>query len=353
LRSQQGVSLVELMVSLALGLVLIGGVLSLYLESQQVFRAHESLARLQEGGRYALDLMAREIRTAGISPCTSPLTANALVANPTPWWANTASGFLRGGESGAQGLATTGTAAGNHAQGTDSVLVLRASDDEGLYARILQHDAALGRLRVANSLATGAATTSTTSSPTPAGTTARIGPRDIALVCDDASAALFQVDTVQASTGVIDYLGSPLNCTTSLGSVDATCASAASKSFAVGALLVPWEPVLWYVGVNGSGQRSLYRVALNPTGSLQPVERVPGVQDLQIQYLTRNRNNAGALASTWVNASVLAGQWANPALEVAAVRLTLTLQDNPTTTTASAPLQRTFTAVVALRGRQP
>lgn len=346
-RAQRGLSLVELLVALVLGLVLVGGVLSIYLASQQGLRTHQGLARLQESARLALDLLAREIRTAGVSPCGSPLSANLLVAtatstSPTPWWADTHAGFLRGGEASDQGILPAGTAV-PQVPGTDSLLILRTSDDEGLYARVLHHDETARTFSVAASEPSANAGT--------AASQARIDAGATALVCDALSGALFQVDTVQPSTGLVGYANGPRNCSTALGRVDPVCGSAADKTFPAGAMLVPWEPAFWYVASQGAGRSALYRAAPDTSGTLRTVERVPGVEDLQIEYLTRDRSNGAALASRWVHAGELAGQWSNPAREVAALRLTLTLRHDAVGTPA--PLRRVFRAVVALRSSEP
>ena len=60
-----GFSLVELMVATALGLLLSAGMVSLYLESRRQFFYDEQLSRLQENGRYAIDLLSRELAMAG------------------------------------------------------------------------------------------------------------------------------------------------------------------------------------------------------------------------------------------------------------------------------------------------
>ncbi|MEY2801211.1 MAG: hypothetical protein RL513_795 [Pseudomonadota bacterium] len=351
----RGLSLVELMISLVLGLVLVGGALSLYVTSRQSSRNQEGLARVQEGARFALDQMAREIRTAGVIPCGSSLTANVLVtktasAPAAPWWADTHAGVLRGGENSDQGVLPTGTTV-PRAAGTDSLVILRTSDDEGQYARVLVHDAAAFQFSVAASVPVSA----TAATPASAATVARIGEKDYALVCDSLSAALFQVDTVQVSAGLVNYGGNPSNCTTDLGSVNAACGSTSAKAFPRGALLVPWEPGFWYVGEPVAGRRALYRAAPDRTGTLQPVERVPAVENLQIEYLTRNNNSGGTLATAWVDASTLSGQWSNPALEVVALRLTLTLRHEAKAASAgaSAPVERVFQSVVALRGKEP
>jgi type IV pilus assembly protein PilW len=61
---QAGFSLIELMVSLAIGLVLILFVSSLYVSSKSSSRLQDENARLQEGGRSAMNLLGRNIKQA-------------------------------------------------------------------------------------------------------------------------------------------------------------------------------------------------------------------------------------------------------------------------------------------------
>ncbi|MFL0808789.1 MAG: PilW family protein [Agarilytica sp.] len=60
-----GFTLIELMVSLALGSVLVGGIAGMYLETRQNIAQDEQMARLQENARYTLELLKREIALSG------------------------------------------------------------------------------------------------------------------------------------------------------------------------------------------------------------------------------------------------------------------------------------------------
>ncbi len=62
---QGGVGLIEVMISLVIGLVLLGGLAYFLIGSQQMYRIHDDVSRMQESGRNALELMGREIRQAG------------------------------------------------------------------------------------------------------------------------------------------------------------------------------------------------------------------------------------------------------------------------------------------------
>ncbi|MBZ9566583.1 PilW family protein [Modicisalibacter tunisiensis] len=69
---QRGVSLVELMVALAIGLLVMAGMTRLFIEYQGIYRLQASLSRMQEDGRFALDVIDRELRKAGYAPRTAP-----------------------------------------------------------------------------------------------------------------------------------------------------------------------------------------------------------------------------------------------------------------------------------------
>jgi prepilin-type N-terminal cleavage/methylation domain-containing protein len=62
---QQGLSLIELLVSMALGVVLSYGVSQVYLTAKVSYSQDEQLARMQENARYALKKISREMVMAG------------------------------------------------------------------------------------------------------------------------------------------------------------------------------------------------------------------------------------------------------------------------------------------------
>jgi type IV pilus assembly protein PilW len=64
-RFSRGVSLIELLVSLVIGLLLVAGAASVYLQSRDTYRTTETAARLQEVARYALDTIEPDLRLAG------------------------------------------------------------------------------------------------------------------------------------------------------------------------------------------------------------------------------------------------------------------------------------------------
>jgi len=84
-RSQQlGLTLVELMIAMTLGLLILLAVASIYIGSRQTFRMQEENARLQETGRYALEVVGRSIRQAGFWNMPLNPVASATAFGGTP-----------------------------------------------------------------------------------------------------------------------------------------------------------------------------------------------------------------------------------------------------------------------------
>lgn len=76
MNKQSGISLIEFMIALLIGLFLLGGILQMFSASQQTYRIQSNLARLQENGRFALDFLAHDIRTAGYWGCMTSSTGD-------------------------------------------------------------------------------------------------------------------------------------------------------------------------------------------------------------------------------------------------------------------------------------
>lgn len=66
---QRGFSLIELMVALTVSLFLLMGVFQVFFGASSSGRMGDAMARMQEGGRFAVDFVAREIRRIGYQGC--------------------------------------------------------------------------------------------------------------------------------------------------------------------------------------------------------------------------------------------------------------------------------------------
>ncbi|MDO8457206.1 MAG: PilW family protein [Burkholderiaceae bacterium] len=63
--SQRGMGLVELMISMVIGLILLGTLTYFYLGSRQISRTHDDLSRMEESGRNAMEIIGKAVRQAG------------------------------------------------------------------------------------------------------------------------------------------------------------------------------------------------------------------------------------------------------------------------------------------------
>jgi type IV pilus assembly protein PilW len=68
---QTGFTLVELMIAVAISGIVVAAIYSAYLTQQRTYLAQEQVAEMQQSIRAALDIMVREIRSAGYDPLKS------------------------------------------------------------------------------------------------------------------------------------------------------------------------------------------------------------------------------------------------------------------------------------------
>ncbi len=70
-RRPRGLSLVEVMVALVVGIFLLAGLIQVLTSGQASYRSAEAKARIQENGRYAIQYLSRELRPARSNLCRS------------------------------------------------------------------------------------------------------------------------------------------------------------------------------------------------------------------------------------------------------------------------------------------
>lgn len=92
-----GVSLIELMAALTIGLLLIAGALTVYMQSRNTYRTTDTAARMQETARYAFDILEPDVRLAGfwgMKKGPAAVTDTVPLASITPNNCATAAGWL-------------------------------------------------------------------------------------------------------------------------------------------------------------------------------------------------------------------------------------------------------------------
>ncbi len=97
---QRGLSLVELMIAITLGLIVLTAILAVFSQNNRSFRQSDAVARMQDSARFALDTLARDIAMAGYyggmygaanivpfttAPANDCGTADNATSPATPW----------------------------------------------------------------------------------------------------------------------------------------------------------------------------------------------------------------------------------------------------------------------------
>jgi len=95
LKKQQGFTLLEIFVALAIGLVLIGGVLSVFVGMKTTTQETSSMGELQENGRFAVSLLTDDLLRQNLWGDLSSNLSSTLLISPAP--ANPAGDCIGGG----------------------------------------------------------------------------------------------------------------------------------------------------------------------------------------------------------------------------------------------------------------
>jgi len=355
-RTQAGLTLIELMVALLLGMIVVAAAGAVFLSNKRVYAASETLGRIQENERVAFELMSRDIREAGGNLCSmSAQLVSQLKSGDNAWWTSYGRG-LRGytGSQTAPGT-TTGSGTAQRVAGTDAVDLHLANEGD---IRVVSHENPSANLQV-NSVA-------------------GISAGDVLMVCNMDYAFIFEATQITSAGGVsgIQHNGGASasigNCGNEFQHVR-NCAAGASGSNGYCFMVADLTSVnpncdkfsnspasvarvatsRWYIGNNGRGGRSLYRSRVTNTSGTEtpnnvaPEEIAEGVRDMNIHYLS-----AGGTAYATADAVT---DWS----QVAAVRVELVFEGTAGALSGSyiqgtdgEALSRSVTNVVALRNRE-
>ena len=330
---QTGLSLVEIMVAMVISLILLAGVLQIYLSSKTTYRMQEGLSRLQENGRFAIDIISRDIRMAGFQGCTrlgsapGQIQANMLVSTKPAALKYSANDALAGVDNAASGN-TTGAALN-----TDIITVRSASPSNAV---------------LSNNMTANNSNIVISSNPD------NLKTNDILIITDCINADIFKASSV--SNG-----GLPI---TLQHNNTANTTDSFSKAYRTNAMLMKFRAYTYYVAdtgrTNSAGNAifSLFRDDLN--GNTE--ELVEGIENVQIQYALDTNNDL--VVDSYVDAGgVTANQWssimavrisilANTIENVATRPQSYTFQGTSTTPAAGDQmLRREFSTTISLRNR--
>ncbi len=335
-----GFTLIEIMIALLIGAVLIAGVIQVFITSKQSYRMQESLSRLQESGRFALDFLDRDIRMSGYRGCASkssvPITNRLTNANAYAFsFSNGIQGFDAGTSSWLPAHSSSTTGITSPLVGSDIMTIRRAGDDS---VPIVSGGTKRTSLKISRNTMPG------------------LQNCDVVMVSDCTTADIFQVSDWNAANKLVKY--ETANCTTQPAGGNS---SKLDSEYINGGNLHKAITTSYYVKTNANGQEALFRI-INTNISPQEEELVEGVEKMQIYYgLDTDTDH---LANAYVKADAVT-DWS----KVVSVRISLllkTIEDN----IASKPLKysydgnnniqatdhrirRVFTTTIAIRNKLP
>lgn len=326
-RAQRGVTLVELMVALVLGLVVSGAALALFMTNKQVYMASENLDRVQETSRTAFELMARDIREADGNPCSNEVTLSNGLKNATTyaWWSNWGEG-LQGYDG-----------------GTDFKVPDKSAFGTAQYARVAGTQA----VELWNAVPTDVLLTDKMGLPNDAlkvtTTTGKVAANDILVICGPSGGAsnpptvqgaIFQATAVGANSISHGTGGTPSNVNDNIG----------PEVYGAGSVISRMAASRWYIGYNGRTDsagnklKSLYRTSMNgATAKPDPDEIVEGVTGMTLAYHRKGGGTYDAAPASWA--------------DVDAVQIALDLASRDKVGTDQKVLSRHYEHVVAIRSR--
>jgi type IV pilus assembly protein PilW len=335
---QIGLTMIELMIAMLLGLVLMGGVVQIFVGTKQSYNLQEAQSRLQENGRLAMHFLPRDIRLADFQGCrsrqqyTANVIANPVVTgtpvidplDPTSIW--NPNGGITGSNDVTSGTQVGGT---NVVPGTD-ILNLQFGGSCG------------GRL-VGNMTAVNA------NIQIDANNTCNLQQNWPFMITDCVSADIARASSVSNGT-TIQTAAHAQNVNTS---------NNLSKAYQSDAEIFSMQSITYYIAQNTIGNNSLYRRNNATTANDEMVE---GVEDMQVlygedtdsdgtaNYFVPASNVVAMQTVVSVKVSLLSRSLSD--VNVASKPLTYTY-NGATATAVDRQLRKVFTSTVTLRNRLP
>jgi len=320
-RHQFGITLIEIMIAMLIGVFLTAGILQVFLGSKQSYRMAEGQSRLQENARFAIDLMTQDIRMAGFRGCNSQSAITSHLNTPTS--------FLYNFNTPLQGFESTSASAWSPAidaaitspLGGSDVITIRKAEGQGNV--ITAHANGAADLTLAN--------------------TTDLAVDTVVVASDCTATDAFQITAIAGN--IISHAAT--------GAAPGNATQPLSKSYADGQVY-PINTISYYVRTNNN-QPSLYR----RIGANTAQELVEGIEQMQIRY--GEDTDADGTANYYAPANSVVNM-----ANVVSIRISLlarTIDDNltsqaqsytyngATTTPADRRIRRVFNATIAVRNR--
>lgn len=364
-RRQAGVTLVELMVSMVLGLIVTAGIIQVFLGNRATYAFNESLSWIQENARFSLDHVANHTRMAGHLGCLADVPVfNNLGGAPNPFRDDLATGL--------QGYDFNGTGAGeafaaaamNPAPlGTANAWTPSLPAVLTFPARVIPgSDVLVVRYISGPSTPVIAPFGTLTQLRVPTPHTFSAG--QVLVVTDCQKASIFQLTGTSGGGALLNHaLAGGFTPGNGIG------VWPIQQSYGLGSEVSTLETIAFYVGRGTNNAPSLFQLRLQPTSAtvsqLVPEELVQGIDTMQVRYGVDS--DADRQVDVWQSADAMAlADWGT----VLSVEITLLARadeeygtETDTTVynaggtqfdpTDDRRLRHVFTTIVGLRNRLP
>lgn len=266
-KKQQGMSMIELMIGVLLSSFLLMGLMQIFDGNKRTNTLQQAFARVQESGRIASEIIARDIRMADYWGCLPDESGiNSLLDTTDTDYDASEMDFLTGGGVSGQ----TVTAAGTMVVGDVISKEVKVGTD--MITFITGDDACAGLSQV---MPATAASMKTSKECT-------LLPGDIAVLSNCTGGDMFTVTGMQNGAGPLDKKTYTHNGGHNAGSeehfVDNTTQVLSQSYSAEASVLVPVK-ITYFIATGSDGRDSLFRKRRG-----QIAELVSGVENMQIMY---------------------------------------------------------------------
>ncbi len=267
-----GFSMIELMISVTIGLLLTAAVLQTFVSMKRTYEFNEEFSRIQQNGRFAMNYLTRDVRMAGHFGCFSRNFDLSEMENDLADSTNTAWDIAEPLD-GHDNVSDSFSDYDDVVEGTD-VIVLKFMNEKA-YPLVspFKNNNANGQFFVHENL----------NADCGGGSDCHEG--EIFMVTDCTKGAIFQATNIQNTSG-----GDSVNVTHSNsgaytpGNLDPKI----DEAYGEGAFLARFESYAYYVAREDlNDEPALYRSRLtysSNNASLTAEELVEGVEDMQILY---------------------------------------------------------------------
>ncbi len=266
-----GFSLVELMVSLTIGLIILAAVANIFATSRATYGYEEGMARVQENGRFAINFLAQDIRMAGYMGCNSLSgIANSSNINNMVSPASSLNTFSTGGLQGFSG--SGGSWSPSLPSGFFSGITVQPNTD----VIIIQRASNINTQLASSTLPTNAniqiLSTSQLAQMTQSG---QLGAGSVLMISDCNNADIFSATNFSNGSGKVTIAHSTTGNTGNF----------LAHSYYNNAQIMMLTSRAYYIATGASGEPALWRVDLSSAnGTAVKQELVDGVESMKILY---------------------------------------------------------------------